>query len=148
VRRVRLLACCCFAYLVSAWASPDPPLPWERSSFSVRLESGPIEFEMECPRGRLTKLSARRSAHVVEVPMDRLDDLALPATCSGVSTRAARESEASDDVIGVELTVELSREYIREELIVFFDLKSFRFTKARRLLTYAGGETQVTRVLL
>lgn len=103
---------------------------------------------MDCPRGQLTKLSASQGERVVEVPMDRLAELALSATCSGVSTRAAQETEASVHVIGVELTVELSREYIREELIVFFDLRSFRFTQARRLLTYAGEATQVTRVLL
>ncbi len=80
--------------------------------------------------------------------MERLAELGLPKSCSGVSTRASLETESSVDVIGVELEVELSREYIREELLIFLDLKSFSFTQARRLLTYPGETTQVTRVVL
>lgn len=138
----------CVAICATARASPDPPLPWESSSFTVRLDSGTIEFELDCPGGKLTRLSARRGEQVAEAPIERLAALSLPDSCSGVTTRAARESEGSSEIVGVELTVELSREYIREELLIFFDVRSFAFTAARKLLTYPGEETQVTRAQL
>jgi len=136
------------AFSAVARASPEPPLPWLNSSFSVQLGAEVVEFKMECPRGKLTRLSAARGEQVVEAPMDHLATLSISESCSGVSTRASHETEGSTVVTGVELRIELSREYIREELWVSFDLKSFEFTGAQRLLTYPGESTQVTRVQL
>jgi hypothetical protein len=136
------------AFATIVRASPPPPLPWETSSFSVRLGSEMVEFKMECPRGKLTRLSATRGQQVADVPMDRLAELSIPESCSGISSRASIETEGSRDVIGVELTVELSREYINEKLLISFDVKSFKFTQARRLLTYPPEDSQDTRIQL
>lgn len=80
--------------------------------------------------------------------MERLAELSLSSTCSGVSTRAMRAEEGVGKMLGVELTVELSHEYVVEELVIFFDVQKFQFTRARRLLTYPGENVRVTRVEL
>lgn len=135
-----------FATLVQA--SPPPVLPWVTSQFSVELNSGRVEFRMECPGGRLTRLSAIRGQQVAEFPVDRLAGIPISPSCSGVSTRAALEEEGSANVIGVELTVQLSHEYVNEELWVFFDLRSFRFAQARWMQWIPGKPAQIERVQL
>lgn len=127
-------------------ASPPPPLPWATSRFSIPLESGGVEFTMECPGGVLTRLSAARGTQVADLAMERLAELSLSKTCSGVSTRASLKEEGSREVVGIELTVELSHEYVVEELVISFDLQSFRFKQAMRTFHHAGDETQVTRI--
>jgi hypothetical protein len=69
-------------------------------------------------------------------------------TCAGASTRAEIEEEGSRTITGIRLDVELSHEYIVEELWITFDLQRFRFTKAMHLKTYAGQPTEVKRVEL
>jgi hypothetical protein len=146
VIRTAMLALSGLVLQGKGYASPDPPLPWTSSTFTVHVDDRAITFKMDCPRGRLTRLSASSENRIAELPVEQLATLDLPDSCSGVKTRASREEEGSPDVVGVELEIELSREYIREELIVFFDLRGFKFTQARRLLTYAGESTQLTRV--
>lgn len=101
---------------------------------------------MACPKGRLTRLSASSGDDIAHLPIDRLAELELSESCSGISTLAVPETEGSTNVIAIELRIELSREYIREELLVFFDPKSFKFTNARHLVSRGGEPMQATRV--
>lgn len=129
-------------------ASPPPPLPWISSRFSVPTDVGAVDFTMDCPDGVLTRLSATQGELTAHLPMERLKELSLSRTCSGVTTRAMRADEGTGEMLGIELTIELSQGYVVEELVVFFDLPRFQFTKARRLLTYPAEEVQVSRVSL
>jgi hypothetical protein len=148
MNRACILPIIALAFSTRVTASPDPPLPWVTSNFSVALSSGTINFRMDCPNGKLTRLTATRGAQVAEFPMDRMPELGLTGTCSGVSTIAGLETEGLPTVITVELRVKLSREYILEELWISLDLQSFKFSRAQRLLTYPGENTQVTKVPL
>lgn len=138
----------CLAFATIVRASPPPPLPWETSSFSVRSSSGPVEFRMDCPDGKLTRLSAARGQQVANFPVERLSQWELVGRCSGVSTNVERESEGSSNVSAIVLTVKLSQEYVMEELWITLDPNSLQFTEARWLLTYPGETTQVKRVSL
>jgi len=131
-----------------AHSSPPPPLPWVTSNFSVQLASGSVEFQMACPEGKITRLSARRGQQVANLPVERLAQLAFVGRCSGIFTNAILESEGSSNVSGVELTVKLSQEYFIEELRINFDLQRFQFTDATWLLTFPEEQTQVKRVHL
>jgi hypothetical protein len=139
------------AYLglaAAAGASPPQPLPWVASRFTVQTESGAVEFTMECPEGVLSRLTATRGDQAAHFPIERLSELSLSKACSGVSTRASRAEEGLGKTVAIELTVELSHEYIVEQLRISFDPQRFEFTEAMRLLTYPGEQTQVTRIKL
>jgi hypothetical protein len=129
-------------------ASPPPPLPWVTSSFSVQLESGRIDFGMDCPDGKLTRLSAKRGDQVAEFPVQRLAEWEFVGTCSGVSTTLELESEGSSKVYGIVLNVRQSQEYVNEEVWITFDPNVFRFTQAMWLLTYPMETSQVKRMNL
>lgn len=146
LNRAILLPVIVLALSTVVLASPPPPLPWVASRFSVPVESGAVEFTMECPEGRLTRLSAARAQQVAHLAMERLAELSLSKTCSGVSTRASLKEEGSREAVGVELTVELSHEYVVEELWISFDLQSFQFKKAMHVMTYPGEKSEVTRI--
>jgi len=79
--------------------------------------------------------------------MERIAELSIPESCSGIFTEASIE-EASAVVTGVDLTIELSREYVNEKLFISFDLQRFKFTKARHLLTYPPEEAQDKKIQL
>jgi hypothetical protein len=103
---------------------------------------------MECPEGALTRLAATRGDQVAQLAIDRLSELSLSKTCSGVSTRVSRAEEGLGEALAIELTVELSHEYVVEKLWISFDLQNFKFAEAMRLLTYPDEQTQVTRIKL
>lgn len=132
----------------AADASPPLTLPWVTSRFTVATAAGPVEFTMECPKGALTRLTATRGDQVADFPIERLSELSPSKTCSGVSTRAAHADEGLGELLAIELTVELSHEYIIEQLLISFDPRRFAFTEAMRQLTYPLEQTQVTRIKL
>jgi|GEM_PF-6085191 hypothetical protein len=142
------LTIACLGLAATASASPPLPLPWVASRFNVQTESGAIEFTMECPEGALSRLTATRGDQTAHFPIERLSELSLSKACSGVSTRASRAEEGLGKTVAIELTVELSHEYIVEQLRISFDPQRFEFTEAMRLLTYPGEQTQVTRIKL
>lgn len=148
LNRVIMLPAILLAFSTVVRASPPPPLPWTTSRFTVTLESGAVEFTMECPGGKLTRLSAARAQQVAHLAMERLAELSLSKTCSGVSTRKMLEDEGSRQVTGVELKVLFSHEYVVEELWISFDLQSFEFTDAMRVFTLPEESSQITRVKL
>ena len=117
------------------------------SRFSIPLESGVVEFTMQCPGGELTRLSAARAQQVAHLAVERLAELSLSKTCSGVSTRALKD-EGSSEIDGIELTVEFSHEYVIEKLWISFDLQSFKFKEVMRTFTYPEEKSQVTRIKL
>lgn len=140
------LASVLVSWPIAAAASPSPVLPWATASVRFALESGPVELRMECPGGVLQKLSAVRGQQVAELPISRLAALSLSPTCAGASTRAEMEEEGSRTIKGLTWQVQLSHEYIVEELWIAFDLQRFEFTEARHLMTYPGEATEVKRV--
>ena len=148
MKRASMLAVIALAFATVAGASPPTPLPWTTSRFSVSTELGLIEFTMECPEGALTRLSAALGQRTANLPIERLAELSPSHECSGVTTRASREDEGTGKLLATELMVELSHGYAVERLQITFDVHSFEFTKAMRLLTYPGEPTQVTRVEL
>lgn len=107
-----------------------------------------VEFTMECPGGELTRLSAVRGQQVAHLEVERLAELSLSKTCSGVSTRASLKEESSSEVVAIKLTVEFSHEYIVEDLQITFDLQSFKFKEAMRTFTVPEEQSQVTRIKL
>ncbi len=143
-----LLASVSMWWSAIAAASPPPVLPWTTASVSFALESGTVELRMECPGGVLKKLSAVRGQQVAELPLSRLAALSLSPTCAGASTRAEMEEEGSRTITGLTWQVQLSHEYIVEELWIAFDLQRFEFTEARHLVTYPEEATDVKRVNL
>ena len=136
------------AFSTLVLASPPRRLAWETSSFTVRLGSELVEFQMECPRGKLTRLSATRGKLVAYASMERIAELSIPESCSGIFGEVSTETEGSAEVTEIDLTIELSREYINEQLFLSFDLQSFKFTQARHLLTYPPEEAQDKRIQL
>jgi hypothetical protein len=109
---------------------------------------GAIEFAMECPRGSLTRFFATLGERMAALPLEQLATLSLSSTCSGVITRASRDNEGTGMLVAIELTVELSHEYVVEQLRITFDARKFKFTQAIHLVTYPEEQTQVNRIEL
>jgi hypothetical protein len=148
MRTLRVLTSAVMLLPTLVAASPDPVLPWTTASFSFSLDSGAVEFRMECPGGVLRRLSATRGGQAAELPMSQLAALSLSKTCAGAATRAMLADEGSQTITGISLRVQLSHEYILEELQITFDLQSFRFTQAMHTKSYAGDPAEVTRMQL
>jgi hypothetical protein len=148
MNRAFALSSLCLALAMSANASPPPPLPWITSNFSVQLNSTAIDFRMDCPAGKLTRLSAMQGQKVVHLPLGRLKEWAFVGSCSGVATSSDLETEGSSVVTRIVLVVKFSQEYFTEELRITFDPNRFEFTEAMWLLTYPEENSQVRRVQL
>lgn len=121
-----------------ALASPALPLSWVKSEFSVPNDAGPVRFELDCPDGKIARLTATQHQHTAVFPVNRLSELGVTGTCSGAYTL---QEEG-----GISLVINLSQEYTREEIWVFLNLKTMQFTAAQRWLTESGSNTVIQKM--
>jgi hypothetical protein len=134
--------CACLLADVSA-ASPPPHLGWSRATIAVDPGKGvgPVRFELECPGGRLTSLSASGRGFKATVPLEKLKKLNLPETCSGASTSLTMESDdPSTRPIGIAFSIEMSSEYVKRDLSFSLDLRTGKFTRAEYVETAVGAQ--------
>jgi len=127
-----------FTMVSGALASPARPLTWEKSEFSVPNDAGPVQFHLECPEGKVARLSATQRQHTAVFPVNRLSELGVTGVCSGAYTLKEED--------GISLVINLSQEYTREELWIFLNLKTMKFTAAQRWLTESGSNTVIKKL--
>ena len=131
-------------------ASPQPRAPLESASFEVVAKLGKVKFDLKCPGGKLTSLKATRGKQSATLPVAQLSKFKLPTTdgCSGVSTSQVLLSEADTVPVGLNLTIDFSREYTEENLLIYLDLKAFQFTNVQHSVGDVGGELKTEELQL